>query len=670
MSDDQQETPSDDRDSSNGEQQEVQAPPSDRPRNHDDEVTEAAQGSTPLDRESGEAPPAELHLGHRFVDVLRRWFAGEAPPARAHLLVGLGLPSLIALFNLWRMRHFTIDDAYISYRYADKFAEGLGLVYNAGERIEGYTNFSWTVILGLGIKFGLDPDLVAKSLGSIFALASLTLCYHLSSSIRPLKLLPCVATWLLATSMPFIGYAVFGLETPFFIFLVLMGTLLFSREEKAEGWTFPWSGIVFGLAGLTRPEAPMYLGLLMLFLGGRGLIPAEKVFGPQAKDDEARPFAVLSALLLLVTVMLVRLKVPTLATPFNVLSYLLLALGAVALLSQIPRALFGKVNLLRGTLFVAPIALHVLWRKSYYGSFLPNTFTAKTGDIRQQLAGGLDYVSQFLRHDGVVLYLLLFGLAYALVRKQRLALAMAATVGLGTAYVILVGGDWMPLFRFMAPVLPFAFMLIDVGARSIVDEKSRFANYGLLMLGMIVAGQRTAGFEKDRSRVFKKEKHFWDMAAGGTAKWFKNQEKKRGRADVIGTIALGDIGEVGYKTGYPILDLLGLVDPVVAKLPGGYTRKIGSGFRDHFFKSAPRYFILISANRRCDNPSVPGSQSLFRDRRFLRRYVVSGHVPLDQGFRWCVYENRSFRPDAPAHQSKPARSKAYDIAPVHLQRAR
>ncbi|MFP6687468.1 MAG: hypothetical protein VB934_22305, partial [Polyangiaceae bacterium] len=457
MPDDQQETPVADRDSSDGERQDTQDEPCDKPGKHDDEVAEAAQEPEPLGRESSEPPPAELHPGGGLAGVLRSWLAGVAPPARAHLLVGLGLPSLIALFNLWRMRHFTVDDAYISYRYADKFAQGLGLVYNAGERIEGYTNFSWTVILGLGIKIGLGPDLVAKTLGSVFALASLALCYHLTSAMRPFKLLPCVATWLLATSMPFIGYAVFGLETPLFIFLVLMGTLLFTREEKAEGWTFPWSGVVFGLAGLTRPEAPMYLGLLMLFLGGRGLIPADGIFGPQAKDDDARPFAVLSALLLLVTVMLVRLKVPRLATPFSVVSYLLLAAGAVVLLSQIPRALFGKRNLLRGTLFVAPIAMHVLWRKNYYGSYLPNTFTAKTGDLRQQFAGGLDYVSQFLKHDGVVLYLVLFGLGYALVRKQRLALAMTATVGVGTGYVILIGGDWMPLFRFMAPIVPFAF---------------------------------------------------------------------------------------------------------------------------------------------------------------------------------------------------------------------
>ena len=32
--------------------------------------------------------------------------------------------------------------------------DGLGLVYNAGEQVEGYTNFLWTIFLGFGGCFG------------------------------------------------------------------------------------------------------------------------------------------------------------------------------------------------------------------------------------------------------------------------------------------------------------------------------------------------------------------------------------------------------------------------------------------------------------------------------------------------------------------------------------
>jgi hypothetical protein len=127
------------------------------------------------------------------------------------------------------------------------------------------------------------------------------------------------------------------------------------------------------------------------------------------------------------------------------------------------------------------------------------------------------------------------------------------------------------------------------------------------------------------------------------ASWFRAEEQKRGRDDVYGTIALGDIGEVGYDTDYPILDLLGLVDPVIADLPGGYTFKVGHGFRDRFFDIAPRYFILISSSGDCVHPSVVGSRALYFDKRFLRAYHETGKVPLDDGFNWCIYQHNRFR---------------------------
>jgi arabinofuranosyltransferase len=39
------------------------------------------------------------------------------------------------------------DDAYISYRYARNLARGYGLVFNPGERVEGYSNFLYVLLL-------------------------------------------------------------------------------------------------------------------------------------------------------------------------------------------------------------------------------------------------------------------------------------------------------------------------------------------------------------------------------------------------------------------------------------------------------------------------------------------------------------------------------------------
>src|SRR5689334_12867356 len=51
------------------------------------------------------------------------------------------------------------DDAYISYRYAQNLVAGQGLVFNPGERVEGYSNLLYVLLLtpaflvtgGLGI---------------------------------------------------------------------------------------------------------------------------------------------------------------------------------------------------------------------------------------------------------------------------------------------------------------------------------------------------------------------------------------------------------------------------------------------------------------------------------------------------------------------------------------
>mgnify|MGYP006202972727 CR=1 FL=1 len=81
---------------------------------------------------------------------------------------------------------------------------------------------------------------------------------------------------LLPLQFLFAGYGVFGLETTAFTCLVLAGTLLFMREEEA-GAGVPWSGLCFAAAGLSRPEAPLFLGVLMLFLAGRPLLELQKV---------------------------------------------------------------------------------------------------------------------------------------------------------------------------------------------------------------------------------------------------------------------------------------------------------------------------------------------------------------------------------------------------------
>lgn len=63
-------------------------------------------------------------------------------------LVGGSLGLLGVTEHCAKLYHYNaIDDAYISFQYARQFFSGNGLVFNVGERVEGYTNFLWIVLI-------------------------------------------------------------------------------------------------------------------------------------------------------------------------------------------------------------------------------------------------------------------------------------------------------------------------------------------------------------------------------------------------------------------------------------------------------------------------------------------------------------------------------------------
>ena len=489
---------------------------------------------------------------------VKAWFDGGSLSRRIHLVVGLFLPMCLMGWQMWRVHAFTVDDAYITFRYARNLADGHGLVYNVGQAIEGYTNFSLTVVLGAGMAMGIDPHPLSKLLGAGAALGTLVVVYRITDRLQPLSALPCVATWLLASSAAFTNWAVFGMESTIFAFLVMLGTLLMFRETDA-GEGYVRSGLVFALAGLTRPEAPMYLGLPMLLLG---------------------------------------------------------------------RKFLSRQNIMRGLVFLGPIVIHLLWRKMYYGDWVPATLGAKTGDLSLQLKRGRGYMTHWLEHAGPVVWLGLYGIGMSIARRSR-EMGTLSLVGVcGIVYIILVGGDWMSYSRFMVPVEPYVYLLVGVGVRTIVETRDKGALIGLLLFGLWVGNYR--GVElKDSRKTYKKERRHWNISAGRVAFWIRDNLPK-------GTIAIGDIGFVGYHTNFPILDLLGLIDPVIHDLPGGYTKKTGKGYVERFYDVFPEHAVLIMTTDECTQPALPGVAVLTEDARFAPYEAVHA-VPMSSGVTWCVF---------------------------------
>src|SRR5438552_12188088 len=80
----------------------------------------------------------------------------RAPFGSGAFSAGAWLAILVGVLHAARLAWAT-DDAFISFRYADNLVRGLGLVYNAGERVEGYSNFLWTLWCAAGISLGASP---------------------------------------------------------------------------------------------------------------------------------------------------------------------------------------------------------------------------------------------------------------------------------------------------------------------------------------------------------------------------------------------------------------------------------------------------------------------------------------------------------------------------------
>jgi arabinofuranosyltransferase len=270
---------------------------------------------------------------------------------------------IMAIFVIHALSmNFTQDDAYISYRYVRNYLNGDGLVFNPGERVEGYTNFLWIILLSILVQFGLDIILASKILGVASGCITLILLYSISAMVlesaknstspaktRLFALFPCL---FLACNSAFAYWSIGGLETAFFVMAVLLSVYFYFTNERLMV-------ISCGLSSLIRPEGVLVFGILILhkFL---------------LKKDHLK----------------------------SCLSHIV---GFVALL--LPFAVFKVI---------------------YYGDLLPNPFYAKTGFSLEYIKTGLAYFWLFLKHYGLwgVLYLISIGFYKDLRVKGRLALLM------------------------------------------------------------------------------------------------------------------------------------------------------------------------------------------------------------------------------------------------------
>lgn len=305
----------------------------------------------------------------------------------------------------------TVDDLFISLRYADNLVRGHGLTYNPGEWVEGYSSLSWALLQAAGIAVGFDGLTATK----LLALGTTVfLFFGLWRMARELFAMP--AMWAAAT-------------------LALVGT---------NSYVLSWC--LYGL------ETPLHLTLLVWFavwvrrvsdgtVTSGGMQPPSSTPAPLPVSALRRAQVALGAVGIAAT--LTRPEVPL----------LLMALGPGA--AGIPRNWEDFLSRLRrlGPPAGAVILGYGAWlliRQAVYGLWVPHTYYAKQGD-------GLTFSNLApMWSEGAVLQEQLWWPLAAVtavvmaVTTRRLVAPLL--VAIGVFFLVRVEMDWMPNMRHYLPM--------------------------------------------------------------------------------------------------------------------------------------------------------------------------------------------------------------------------
>jgi arabinofuranosyltransferase len=463
---------------------------------------------------------------------------------RSWLLLGGWLAAWAALaWWRWSREPFLLDDAFISFRYARNLVLGHGLVYNPGERVEGYTNLLWTLFAAGFLRAGIDPVTGARVLGVGSYLAStLAIAWLLVRDPAPpafwrrLRLAPALLALILPAG--YAGFAGTGMETSF------VGLL---------GLALAWRG--FLAPPQTRRDRALFAALTVALIATR---------------LDTAPWVALAAL-----VMLWR--------PFDP------APAAAGV-----RARFGSTAALFAPA-AAALAVLLLARLAYYGELLPNTYYAKVEGL-QGLAIGWRYLKAYLAGSPqvfVCLALMAAGLALAQSGEvRRLILFVALCTGLHALYVVTVGGDFMQ-YRMMFHVYP---MLVAAAGAGLLAVDRRRAWLGALASGALAIGSLAPSVLDERYHMESLAEMHRCCAAPGIAIGRRLAEVLPPDTVISTTMA----GGIAYYSGLVTIDQLGLTDREVAR-HGVLAKPVRRG---HTRRASPAYLAGRGVNLVIHHPRL------------------------------------------------------------------
>jgi hypothetical protein len=515
----------------------------------------------------------------------------------ASFLVGLAVAVLLAESSTPQAQ---IDDSFITYRYADNLVDGIGLVWNPGERVEAITNLLWALLVaGLG-ALGVAAPLAGHILGVGSGVALLVGTYALARASSPPQSawIAALAPWVVLGSPALPYFATSGMETLGFLALGIGALAAQAHGRMGLATALLCLGIV------TRPDA--------------GVIAAAVLGVHVLEQGPLRPrsWAPVAGFVATVTAL----------TVFRLAYY-----G-----SPVPNTFYAKVGGVPVELALGAAGTYLMEGPGLL--LLPALMAVRTGGLRAlaplaAIGGTLLYVVSsggtaitFSRFLSPLLPLLAAlaartaALAYA--RGERLApLWLSCLVGSAAGYL---GG----------PVAITAAVTIGA-AGSLVAPTSRWARGQggpvVLLLAVLAVGLVTPEWLRQK-RIEGNRKFDRGLLEASKRRIVRMHRNGIPAGARVGAAA---IGALGYYGDFRVLDLLGLADRVIARssdtVQGAVL--IGQGHLrsnvDYIFSQRPDA-LMIPAEAGPDVMVLTAVRALWEDPRLDQYYVWDRNL---EGYR-------------------------------------
>lgn len=463
-----------------------------------------------------------------------------------------------------------VDDAYITFRYARNIAGGMGLVYNYGEAVLGTTSPLYALTLAASSFLGGGTQAPFPTIAWLLnALADGITCWLIIRIATRLDHrnagLATAAVWAIAPWS--VTFAIGGMETSFLIAL-MTATLYMYVSSRPIG-----AALLASLCVLARPDALLLVGLLVVERA-RQALPE----GPLNRKLE-------------------------------------------------------RVNYWEIIAFASPLLLWTVFAQITYGSPFPHSISAKVAAYSLPSEAGLvrliqHYATPFVAHEtlgtwwigvGLVLFPALYTSGSIGVIRQRRS---TWPIFLYPWVYFAVFAIANPLiFRwYLVPPLPMYFLGIFIGIERLANAVRRpiLTTGFALIFTLFSLNAWTLHPDHGPTRpapemAYIRLELLYEQAAS-----LLQDDLESGQ-----TIAVGDIGTLGYITNARILDTVGLISPDATTYYPLPERAYVINYAipaQMINDLRPDYLVMLE---------VYGRQTLLRDSRFLDSYTLVEEIPTD-----------------------------------------